>query len=113
MVAAQAGGGHVADDVVDALSREALAVVSRVSRLRARLPSGGAFDHRLGGTRRVGGRWDRGVGGVAMELLAEIADLGFQVSNPLERSLQESPVSIALGTRGHGGVGSGAHGRRG
>ena len=47
-----------------------------------------------------------------MELLAEIADLGFQVSNPLERSLQESPVSIALGTPGHGGVGSGAHGRR-
>src|SRR5512135_1951092 len=110
MVAAQAGGGHVADDVVDTLSREALAVVSRV---RARLPSGGAFDHRLGGTRRVGGRWDRGVGGVAMELLAEIADLGFQVSDPLERSLQESPVSIALGTRGRGGVGSGAHGRRG
>src|SRR3954447_24022636 len=98
MVATQAGGGRVADDLVDALGREALAVVSRVSGLRARLASGGAFDHRLGGTRRIGGRWDRGVGGVAIELLAEIADLGFQISDPLERSLQESPESIALGT---------------
>ena len=113
MVAAQAGGGHVADDVVDSLSREALAVVSRVSGLPARLTSGGAFDHRLGGPRRIGGRWDRGVGGVAREWLAEIADLGFQVSNPLERGLQESPVLIALGTKDHGGFGSGAHGRRG
>ena len=112
MVAAQAGGGHVADDVVEALGREALAVVSRVSGLPARFAPGGAFDHRLGGTRRIGGRWDRGVGGVAIELLAEIADLGFQVSNPLERSLQESPVSIALGTLSHGGFGTGAHGRR-
>lgn len=41
-----------------------------------------------------------------MELLAEIADLGFQVSNPLERGLQESPVLIAFGTQGYGGFGS-------
>src|SRR5512135_1094203 len=113
MVAAEAGGGHVADDVVDALGRESLAVVSRVSGLPARLASGGAFDYRLGGTRRIGGGWDRGVGGVAIKLLAEIADLGFQVGNPLERGLQESPVFIALGAQGHRGVGTGVHGRRG
>ena len=44
---------------------------------------------------------------------AEVADLGFQVGNPPERGLQESPVLIALGAHGHRGVGTGAHGRRG
>src|ERR687895_755312 len=100
MVAAEAGGWHVADDVVDALGREPLAVMPRVSGLSARLASGGAFDRRLGGPRRIGGGRDRGVGGVAIQLLAEIADLGFQVGNPLERGLQESPVLIARGAHG-------------
>ena len=50
MVAAQAGGGHGADDVVDPLGRETLTAMSWMSGLPARLASGGAFDHWLGCT---------------------------------------------------------------
>src|SRR5512142_603969 len=110
MVAAEAGGGHVADDMVDALGWESLAVVSRVCGLPGRVASGGAFGHRPGGTRRVGGGWDRGVGGVAVELLPQIADLGFQISDPLERRGQESTLCVALGTLDHRGFGTRAHG---
>jgi hypothetical protein len=98
-VTTQAGGGHVADDVVDALGRESLAVMTGVSRLPAGLSSGGAFDHGLGRTKGIGGGRGRGVGGVAGQLSAEVADFGFQFGNPLQRSLQESTQMDALRTR--------------
>src|SRR5436305_2533710 len=110
MVAAQAGGGQVTDDVIDALGRESLAMVSRVTGLSTRLASGGTFHHRLGGTRRIGGGWDRGVGRVAVALLPQIADFGFQVRDPLERGDQESALLVALGTLDHRRSGTRAHG---
>ena len=101
-VTTQAGGGHVADDVVEALGRESLAVslavMAGVSRLPSGLASGGAFDHGLGRTRGIGGGRGRGVGGVAGQLSAEVADFGFQFGNPMQRSLQ-----LDFRTSSHGG----------
>jgi hypothetical protein len=100
-VTTQTGGGNVADDVVDTLGRESLAVRSWVSRLPSGLASGGALDHGLGLTRGIGGGWSREVGGVARQLPTQVVDFSFQFGDALQRRLQGSRPVDALRTRCH------------
>lgn len=111
-VAAQTGGRDVADDVIDSLGWESLAMMSWVSGLPAGLAPRRAFLHGLGRTGWIGGGRNRGVRGVPLQLPSQVANLGLQFGNPLQRSLQESTQLDALRTHHHWRRGAIAHGLR-
>ena len=97
-VAVDAGRGQVGHDLIDAVLRQALAAVAAMPRLPAGLAARGGLGHRLGGAGRVGRGRDRGVGGVAVQVCLESADLGFQGSDPLVLGVQQRTQSRTLGT---------------
>jgi hypothetical protein len=88
-LAAGTGRGHVGHDVVNAVLRQAVPVVSPMPGLAAGFAARGGLGHRLGSVGGIGRGGDRGVGGVALELGLEVADLSFQDSDPLESGFQE------------------------
>lgn len=77
-MAALALAGDEVAGVLHALGGQAAPEVGRVPRLGPGRTAGGLLGGQLGGAERVGGGGQRGVRGVAAELVLEVADAGLQ-----------------------------------
>lgn len=71
-----AGRGPVRHDGVDPLGWEAMAMMSRMPRLPAWRASGRCLDHRFGGPGWIDRRRRGGVGGIAVQLTAQVVEFG-------------------------------------
>ena len=105
------GLGPVVLDEVDALGRQASAVMPAMAGLAAG-PASGRWPARwFGGMERVGRGWQRAVGGVLLELEEQFVDLSFEPGDPSQGGVElllqlDTPGALraGLGRKGiHGG----------
>src|SRR5512135_411615 len=97
----------------NAVRRESMTMISRMSGLPPGLPSGGVLEDRLGSPGRNGGGWDRRIGGVAIQLRLEVMNLFHEGGDPLECGSEERAESHAGGAARIGGWDRFAHGSQG
>src|ERR1700722_9589115 len=89
------------DDVLDTFGRQARACVADMSRLATAFAARGFLGGRLGGVRRIGGGWNRGVRRIPPDLIPKLTELGLQRGHLLFQVRDASIAFPASATQGY------------